>query len=168
MFQKPFYDTKDARQDSFDEARRSMKHKLIPGHFAYNAFMMSLTDEQKPFFENFEPHMMSNLNDKIKKFRESQRMRARPEISSPSKVKASEASVLRKDLRVSTGEISRLHTFDKARARDIPMSGKNTSVDITEKTRKALFNFEQQRLAHQKRHSGYGAGTSASHGAYFL
>lgn len=41
--------------------------------------------------------------------------------------------------------------------------------DINEqKTRKALFNFEQQRLAHQKRHSGYGAGTSASHGAYFL
>ena len=38
----------------------------------------------------------------------------------------------------------------------------------TQKIRKALFNLEQQRLASAKRHSGYGAGTSASHGGYFL
>ena len=48
---------------------------------------------------------------------------------------------------------------------DIPV---RTSDINEQKIRKALFTLEQQRLASQKRHSGYGAGTSASHGAYFL
>ena len=53
-------------------------------------------------------------------------------------------------------------------ARD-PFDNPVRTSDIeTQKIRKALFNLEQQRLASAKRHSGYGAGTSASHGAYFL
>ena len=50
---------------------------------------------------------------------------------------------------------------------DTPVPVRTSDIE-SQKIRKALFNLEQQRLASQKRHSGYGAGTSASHGAYFL
>ena len=56
--------------------------------------------------------------------------------------------------------------FDARDPFDNPV--RTSDIEHTFKTRKALFTYEQQRLANQKRHSGYGAGTSASHGAYFL
>ena len=50
-------DTKGPRAYVVNEARMSMKHKLVdsPGYEMYNQFISNLPDDKKPLFEDLQP-----------------------------------------------------------------------------------------------------------------
>ena len=135
-------DTKGARDSAVNEARMSMKHKLInlPGYEMYNKFISNLTDAQKPYFEHLEP--MTN-QEYLSTLKASKVRSVDTQFTPPMKAMKTK------------GE----YTTDPY----------NTPVRIsdieTQKIRKALFNLEQQRLAAVKQQR---PNSTDTHSGYFL
>jgi len=124
------YDTKDARDSAVNEARMSMKHKLInlPGYEMYNKFISNLTDAQKPYFEHLEPMTNQEYLSTLK----ASKVRT-PDTQFTPPIKAMKTK----------GE----YTTD-------PYNTPVRIADIeTQKIRKALFNLEQQRRVQQRPNS---------------
>jgi len=125
-------DTKDARDSAVNEARMSMKHKLInsPGYEMYNKFISNLTDAQKPYFEHLKPMTNQEYLSTLK----------------ASKVRSVDTpDTLKQKAMKTKGE----YTTD-------PYNTPVRIADIeTQKIRKALFNLEQQRRVQQRPNSSY-------------
>ena len=119
-----------ARDSAVNEARMSIKHKLInlPGYEMYNKFISNLTDAQKPYFEHLEPMTNQEYLSTLK----ASKVRT-PDTPDTLPMKAMKTK----------GE----YTTDPY----------NTPVRIsdieTQKIRKALFNLEQQRRVQQRSNS---------------
>ena len=133
------YNTKDARDSAVSEARMSIKHKLVnlPGYEMYNKFISNLTDAQKPYFEHLEPMTNQEYLSTLK----ASKVRT-PDTPDTLPMKAMKTK----------GE----YTTD-------PYNTPVRIADIeTQKTRKALFNLEQQRRVQQRPNS------TDTHSGYFL
>ena len=176
-------DTKGPRAYVVNEARMSMKHKLVdsPGYEMYNQFILNLPDDKKPFFEDLQPM----TNEEYKMHLKATLERAAQEKAykkamtdfRPSSKKAVEAqlsrkqSVFSKDIR--SRQISSARTYATLVGANVPddvynFNKRGTTGDISIKR---VFT-QQQRLAAGKRQSSFGSGTSApndpSHSGYFL
>ena len=178
-------DTKGPRAYVVNEARMSMKHKLVdsPGYEMYNQFILNLPDDKKPFFEDLQPM----TNEEYKMHLKATLERAAQEKAykkamtdfRPSSKKAVEAqlsrkqSVFSKDIRSRQIAISSARTYATLVGANVPddvynFNKRGTTGDISIKR---VF-MQQQRLAAGKRQSSFGSGTSApndpSHSGYFL
>ena len=176
-------DTKGPRAYVVNEARMSMKHKLVdsPGYEMYNQFILNLPDDKKPLFEDLQPM----TNEEYKMHLKATLERAAQEKAykkamtdfRPSSKKAVEAqlsrkqSVFSKDIR--SRQISSARTYATLVGANVPdnvynFNKRGTTGDISIKR---VF-MQQQRLAAGKRQSSFGSGTSApndpSHSGYFL
>ena len=182
-------DTKGPRAYVVNEARMSMKHKLVdsPGYEMYNQFILNLPDDKKPFFEDLQPM----TNEEYKMHLKATLERAAQEKAykkvmtdfRPSSKKAVQAQLSRKQTNFNKDIRDRQTTQNLARISAVNnptlFSGpvlydvhnfikRGTTGDISIKR---VF-MQQQRLTAGKRQSSFGAGTSApndpSHSGYFL
>lgn len=183
-----YVNTKDARRNEFDEARglnwlQQFFVSGVPGADTYNQLLMSFNDEQRERFYNHQKKM----------YTESQRMRPptsdavggtgfmkksrRDEMFITSL--ASRQEVLNKARASHIAE----HNLKVRKSNEFPLEqgspkamksqgeyttdpfqvSVNVSDIATNRTRKALFTYEQQRLASQKRQQSIGPNN-----AYFL
>ena len=170
-------DTKGPRAYVVNEARMSMKHKLVdsPGYEMYNQFILNLPDDKKPFFEDLQPM----TNEEYKMHLKATLERAAQEKAykkamtdfRPSSKKAVEAQLSRKQSVFSKDIRSRQTTQTSARTY-ATLVGANVPDDVHNFNKREKVFIQQQRLAAAKRQSSFGAGTSApndpSHSGYFL
>ena len=170
-------DTKGPRAYVVNEARMSMKHKLVdsPGYEMYNQFILNLPDDKKPFFEDLQP--MTNeeykMNLKATLERAAQEKTDKKAMTDfrPSSKKAVEAQLSRKQSVFSKDIRSRQIAISSARTY-ATLVGANVPDDVHNFNKREKVFIQQQRLAAAKRQSSFGAGTSApndpSHSGYFL
>ena len=179
--------TKDARRNEFDEARglnwlQQFFVSGVPGADTYNQLLMSFNDEQREWFYKHQKKM----------YTESQRMRP-PTSDAPSTgfMKKSRRDISREAGEASRQEVLNKarashiaeHNLKLRKSIEFPLEqgspkamklqGEyttdpfnipvNVSDIATNRTRKALFTYEQQRLASQKRQQSIGPNS-----AYFL
>ena len=170
-------DTKGPRAYVVNEARMSMKHKLVdsPGYEMYNQFISNLPDDKKPLFEDLQPM----TNEEYKMHLKATLERAAQEKAykkamtdfRPSSKKAVEAQLSRKQSVFSKDIRSRQTTQTSARTY-ATLVGANVPDDVHNFNKREKVFIQQQRLAAAKRQSSFGAGTSApndpSHSGYFL
>ena len=170
-------DTKGPRAYVVNEARMSMKHKLVdsPGYEMYNQFILNLPDDKKPFFEDLQPM----TNEEYKMHLKATLERAAQEKAykkamtdfRPSSKKAVEAQLSRKQSVFSKDIRSRQIAISSARTY-ATLVGANVPDDVHNFNKREKVFIQQQRLAAAKRQSSFGAGTSApndpSHSGYFL
>ena len=170
-------DTKGPRAYVVNEARMSMKHKLVdsPGYEMYNQFILNLPDDKKPFFEDLQPM----TNEEYKMHLKATLERAAQEKAykkamtdfRPSSKKAVQAQLSRKQSVFSKDIRSRQIAISSARTY-ATLVGANVPDDVHNFNKREKVFIQQQRLAAAKRQSSFGAGTSApndpSHSGYFL
>ena len=174
-------DTKGPRAYVVNEARMSMKHKLVdsPGYEMYNQFISNLPDDKKFLFEDIQPMTNEEYTSTLNVYKNKMAERAAQEKVykkamtdfRPSSKKAVEAqlsrkqSVFSKDIRSWQIAISSARTY-------ATLVGANVPDDVHNFNKREKVFIQQQRLAAAKRQSSFGAGTSApndpSHSGYFL
>ena len=170
-------DTKGPRAYVVNEARMSMKHKLVdsPGYEMYNQFISNLPDDKKPLFEDLQPmtneEYKMNLKATLERAAQEKAYKKAMTDFRPSSKKAVEAQLSRKQSVFSKDIRSRQIAISSARTY-ATLVGANVPDDVHNFNKREKVFIQQQRLAAAKRQSSFGAGTSApndpSHSGYFL